>query len=217
MLVAQRTILRQAAAFCDAATLVASFSVAYSYVGFFLHRNFASFANYAWLIVPIVPIWLICLREFGFYTSVAYSSRRELLERLAQTQFVAGLILLAVMYLTRSESVSRLLLQFFLIISFAMLAAQKFALRTYINYSRRRTPVRRRKVLLVAAPTAARHYVKMVSEHASMLADVIGVVTLGAVNGHFDLESLPPYLAQPKIFLRLCKTGSSTRLWSSQQ
>jgi exopolysaccharide biosynthesis polyprenyl glycosylphosphotransferase len=194
MLVARRTFLRQTVAFCDALTLAASFAAAYFYVGLFLHRNFVSFASYVWLIALIVPIWLVCLREFGLYTTAVYGSTRTLLGRLVRTQFVAGLMLLAVMYLTRSEAVSRLLLQVFLFISFAMLVAQKFALRAYLTYARQRTPLKRRKVLLVAAPPAAAHYAKLMNERASMLADLVGILTLGAPNGHFDAGSLPPVL-----------------------
>jgi exopolysaccharide biosynthesis polyprenyl glycosylphosphotransferase len=175
-------------------TLVASFVVAYLYVGSLLHRNFVSFARHTWLIGLIVPIWLVCLREFGLYASAVYSSSRELLGRLVRTQFVAGLILLAVMYLTRSESVSRLLLQVFLIISFTMLAAQKLALRAYLNYAKRQAPLKRPKVLLIAAAATAEDYVKLVSERASMLTEVIGMLSLDAPNGHVDAESFPPVL-----------------------
>ena len=194
MPVARRTLLRRIVAFCDAMTLVASFTTAYMVVGFLLHRRFVSFASYAWLIALIVPIWLVCLREFGLYSSNAYASRRDLLGRLVRTQFVAGLMLLAVMYLTRSESVSRLLLQVFLATSFTILAGQKFALRSYLTYIRRRTPPQRSKVLLVASAVAAEHYMKLMNERASMLADVVGILKPGTPNGHFGSENLPPVL-----------------------
>jgi len=194
MLVTRRTLLRQTVALCDALTLVAAFAGAYLYVGSVLHREFVSFASYAWLLAVIVPIWLICLNEFGLYASAVYGSRRELLERLVRAQLVAGLVLLAVMYLTRSESVSRLLLQVFLAISFAMLAAQKFALRACLICSRRRTPLQRRKVVLVASAAGADTYMKLASAHVSMLADVVGILTLGAPNGHVGSSGLPPVL-----------------------
>jgi len=194
MQITRRTLLRQTVALGDALTLTASFAGAYHYVGFFLHRHFVSFASYAWLLEVIVPIWLIGLGEFGLYTSAAYASRRDLLARLTRMHFVAGLMLLAVMYLTRSQEVSRLLLQAFLIISFAALVAQKFALRAYLNHVRRRTPLKRPKVLLIADVSASDHYLKLASERQSMLAEVIGILTPGVPNGYLDARSNPPVL-----------------------
>jgi exopolysaccharide biosynthesis polyprenyl glycosylphosphotransferase len=194
MLVTRRTLLRQTVALGDALTLVAAFAGAYLYVGLVLHRNFVSFANYAWLLALIVPIWLVCLREFGLYASAAYSSGREMLGRLVRMQFVAGLMLLAIMYLTHSEVVSRLLLQVFLIVSFVTLLAQKFALQVYLDHARQQMPFKRRKVLLVATAVMAAHYMKLVSERASMLADVVGILAIGEPNGHFASGNFPPVL-----------------------
>jgi exopolysaccharide biosynthesis polyprenyl glycosylphosphotransferase len=193
MLVARRTILRQAVALCDAVTLSISFGIAYADVGFLLHRNFVSFASYIWLLALIVPIWLVCLSEFGFYTSTIYRHSRLLLLRLVRAQVAAGLTLLAIMYLTRSESVSRLLLQMFLTISFVMLAAQKFAIRAYL-ITRQRSPKDRRKVLLVAANRAVEHYKALVNDHVSMLAEVVGILTPDTPNGYSVSPQIPPIL-----------------------
>ena len=186
MLVARRRLLRQALALCDAATLAASFAAAYLTVGFLFHRNFVSFANYAWLLALIVLIWLGSLRVFGFYSFNAYASRRGLVGRLVQAQFISGLVFLSLMYLTRSVGISRLLLQTFLAVSFVFLTAQKFALRTYLDNARRRTPAQRRKVLLVSVPAAAERYLRLIRAHASMMADVVGILTPGAPDGHTD-------------------------------
>jgi exopolysaccharide biosynthesis polyprenyl glycosylphosphotransferase len=80
------------------------------------------------------------------------------------------------------------MLQVFLSVSFGLLVAQKFALRAWLIYIRQHTHFQRRKVLLVAAPAAAEHYLKLMSEHVSMLADVVGILTLSAPNGHFGSE-----------------------------
>src|ERR1700694_29466 len=118
MLVARRTLLRQTLALCDAVTLVLSYGAAYGIVGFVLRRKLVSTEDYRWLVALIIPAWLICLRSFDLYSSAAYVSKRKLLTRLLQTQFVAGLLLLSAMYLTRSVGVSRLMLQVFLSASF---------------------------------------------------------------------------------------------------
>jgi exopolysaccharide biosynthesis polyprenyl glycosylphosphotransferase len=194
MLVARRKLLRQGLALCDAASLAASFAAAYVAVGFLFQRSFVSFADYSWLLALILPIWMICLRVFGFYSSAVYDSRRGLLSRLIRMQIIASLVLLSSMYLTRSQIVSRLLLQTFLVASFLLLVAQKFALRAYLDNARRRTPNHRRKVLLVSAPVEVERYLALIRTHASMLADVVGMLTPDGQNGYVIAEAAPRVL-----------------------
>jgi len=177
MLVARRRLLRQALALADAATLTASFVVAYVVVGTGFDRKFPSFATYAWLLLPIVAIWLACLAAFGFYCSATYYSKRSLPSRLMRMQLLSGLLLLSFMYLTRSQFISRLLLQTFLALSFLLLVAQKFALTVYLGNTRQRADLKRRKVVLVSNPAAAERYLQLMQERASVSADIIAVLT----------------------------------------
>ncbi len=180
MLVARRRLLRDALALADAATLAAGFFTSCLIAGWLFGRRFIAFLPYPWVLVLSVALWIVCLRGFGLYDSATYTLRGRLLWRLAQAHFVAGLLLLSAMYLTKSAEVSRLLLQGFLVVSFGALAAQKFALRACLQRTRRRATLRRRKVLLVAPPAAAESYLRLVRSHASMLADVIGIVVPAA-------------------------------------
>jgi exopolysaccharide biosynthesis polyprenyl glycosylphosphotransferase len=198
MLVARRTILRELVAFCDAITLLISYFIACWVVGFVLHRKFVSAEEYQWLLALIVPAWLICLRSFGLYRSAAYDSKRGLLACLLRTQFFAGLLLLSAMYLTRSVGISRLMLQIFLAVSFALLVAQKFALRAWFIYIRQHTQFHRRRILLISAFTPAERYLNLVREHVSMLSDVVGILTPGATNSQIGASTLPPLLGTPE-------------------
>lgn len=182
MLLARRKLLREAVAFCDVVTLVASFATAFCVVGWLFGRVFASCLPYLWVLALSVAVWLVCLRGFGLYSSANYASRGRLLWCLVRAHFVGGLVLLSAMYLTKSAIVSRLLLQTFLALSFVALMAQKFALHAWLSGIRYDTP-RRRKVLLVAAPAAAERYLSLVRTHASMLADIVGIVAPTAAVG----------------------------------
>ena len=177
MLVARRTLLRQALACCDAAVLIASFGGAYWVTGELFRRHFHSFRSYAWLLLLIVPIWLACLWIFGLYTTAAHQARRTILSRLVRAQFIGGLMLLSAMYLSRSEAISRLLVQTFLVLSFISLTAQKFAVKFYIERHGRRPAYGRRKILLAAPPAGAARYLQLARRHASLQADVVGLLT----------------------------------------
>jgi exopolysaccharide biosynthesis polyprenyl glycosylphosphotransferase len=177
MLVARRTLLRQALSCCDTATLAASFAGAYAVAHSIFQRRFVLFSDYAWLLLLIVPIWLGCLWIFGFYASITYASRQSILSRLLRTHVFASLTLLSAMYLTRSEAVSRLLIQTFLVISFFLLGVQKFAIKGCLERSCRRPAGGRRKVLLASPPAVAGRYLQLVRTHASLQADVVGLLT----------------------------------------
>lgn len=181
MLVARSTLLKQALAGCDAATLAASFAGSYWFVDRVFQRHFISFGNYAWLFLLIVPLWLFSLWLFGFYGTPAYGSPRVILGGLVRVQLFSGLALLSAMYITRSEGVSRLLLHCFLAASFAALLAQKFLIKAYLERKGRR-PARDRRKILIATPTAAAgaRYAEMTRAHASFQADVIGLITSAA-------------------------------------
>jgi exopolysaccharide biosynthesis polyprenyl glycosylphosphotransferase len=180
MLVARRKLLRNALALLDAATLGASFVGAYLIVGRLFGRDFVSPLFYLWVVGAGIAIWLVCLRCFGLYRSATYHARVRLIAHLLQSHFIASLILLSMMYLTKSSGVSRLLLQTFIALSFAALTVQKFALRAYLERVRRRANPGRRKILLVACPTEAFRYIRMIGWHASMSADVVGIVAPAA-------------------------------------
>jgi exopolysaccharide biosynthesis polyprenyl glycosylphosphotransferase len=178
MLVARRTLLRQGLAFSDAAALLVSFAAAYWLAAEVFGRYLDSFAKYTWLIFLIVPIWLGCLWIFGLYTSAAYQSVSTVLNSLLRTQFLAGLLLLSLMYITRSEAISRVLIQTFLVVSFAVLNFQKLALKVIIEHGRRWPERGQRKIVLLASPPDfAARYLDIARVHSSLQADVVGVVT----------------------------------------
>ena len=176
--------MRQALACCDTATLVASFAAAYLVVDSIFRRRFVAFEDYTWLLFLIVPIWLGCLWIFGFYASTTYASRRTILSCLLRTHVFASLILLSAMYLTRSEAISRLLIQTFFVISFIFLGVQKFAIKQYLERSCARPAGGRRKVLLASPPAVAERYLQLVRTHASLQADVVGLLTPEACRGN---------------------------------
>lgn len=194
MLVARRKLLRDAVALIDTATLAASFAAAYLITERLFGRDFVSPLFYLWVLGASVAIWLVCLRSFALYRSATYAGSVQLLWRLVQAHFIASLILLSTMYLTKSSGVSRLLLQSFIALGFAALAAEKFALRAYLLRVRRNANPGRRKVLLVAPSAAAERYLAMVSWHASMIADIVGMVAPVPGADGDTRAGLPPVL-----------------------
>jgi FlaA1/EpsC-like NDP-sugar epimerase len=91
-----------------------------------------------------------------------------------QAHLIGSLVFLSSMYLLKSERVSRLLLQSFVVTSFAALLVQRFGLRAWLQYYRSRNFANRGRVLLVATPEGALSYLAFVRAHASIDVEVIG-------------------------------------------
>jgi FlaA1/EpsC-like NDP-sugar epimerase len=187
--VTRRTLLREAVASADLATLAVAFALSYWLAGDVFARRFSSFADYTWLLWVIATAWLVCLHAFGLYQSRTHASVRDLLGRLLRAQATAGLILLAVMYTTHSIGVSRLLIGVFLGTGFALLCAQRLALMCVLDRLRRAKALRRQNVLLVGTPEHAVAYMDLQGRQVSLLADVVGLLLPASVGR--DDESVP--------------------------
>lgn len=161
---------------CDATVLAASFAASFWICEQLFTRRFASFTDYLWLLWVIVPVWHIALKAFGLYDSASYQSWREIAARMIKAQMLAALILLSTMYLTKSEQISRLLLQTFLGTSFIALTIQKLVVRTTLNYLRRRQGKQVPKVLVVCGPSNAKAYSRAFEKHPSWSSEIVGVL-----------------------------------------
>jgi len=180
---ARRTLLKQAVAWFDAVTLTASFAAAYFIVSWVFARRFSAISAYIWLLGVIIPIWIAGLSISGLYRSVSYRSVRGLLSRLIEVQAMAGMVLLSMLFMTKSEEISRLLVDVFLVFSFAALAAQKLYIKYYLNHLTSFAGAARRKVVVVGSAGEEAPYLKTISDHASMLTEVVGMITPAACPG----------------------------------
>jgi len=193
----RRALLRQLLGICDAAVLGVSFAASFWICGLLFSRRFASFTDYIWLLWVIVPAWLIALRAFGLYHSASYETRPGIVARMIKAHTIAGFMLLSTMYLTKSGQISRLLLQTFIGVSFAALTIQKFAVRTTLEYLRRRRGAQVRKVLIVCNTSHANAYSRILKEDASWHSAIAGFLMPEAGDGTELLGADKPVLGSP--------------------
>ncbi len=175
--------MRHLAGVCDAAVLGLSFAASFWICRLLFNRQFASFADYIWLLWVIVPAWLVALRAFGLYDSASYQSGWDIVARMIKAQMLAALMLLSTMYLTKSAQISRLLLQTFIGTSFAALTLQKFAVRSTLESLRRRRGAQVRKVLVVCDASRANAYSRVLKEHALWHSQIVGFLMPEGSNG----------------------------------
>jgi exopolysaccharide biosynthesis polyprenyl glycosylphosphotransferase len=182
---------------CDATALAVSLAASFWICGQLFSRRFASFIDYIWLLWVIVPVWFVALRAFGLYNSASYQSRWDIVARMIKAQMLAALILLSTMYLTKSEQISRLLLQTFLGTSFIALTIQKLAVRTTLEYLRRKQGVQVPKVLVVCNLSHAKTYSRVFKEHVSWHSEIVGFLMPEAGDGALPVSAEKPVLGGP--------------------
>jgi exopolysaccharide biosynthesis polyprenyl glycosylphosphotransferase len=177
MLFTRRRLFRLGLGGIDAATLTAAFVVAFLLERSDLHYEFLVLASYAWVLLPIILIWLGCLTVFGLYRSAAYSSTLPALVSVLQAQSLATLVMFGLLCVVGSNFISQPLLPRFLIVSLTLVAFQKLAVVWFLSTAFRRTDIQRRKVVLVSDPIIVQRCLHMMRRRFSMLADVVRVLT----------------------------------------
>lgn len=164
----------------DIIALVVSYTTAYLVRGYFLDSWYGSlspFAEYVWVLWFIVPIWLFWLSSVHLYEAPSYRSLREIVGKLLQAHFFAGMTLFSVIYISRSWNVSRLLLQSFLIAALGILVAEKIAVRCFLNRLRERRSSQVRRVLVVGTDARAERLCRLLKDHPHWGAEVVGFLS----------------------------------------
>jgi exopolysaccharide biosynthesis polyprenyl glycosylphosphotransferase len=173
----RRALFQEALITIDVATVIIAFTVSYYLAATVLLNNAPSLKAYVWLLWAIVPMWVISLRWCGFYDSQTYSSLSCVLGQLLRAHIVAALLLLSTMYATKAVVVSRLLMQTFLTVSFAILAGEKSILHALLKRRRWRPSFNCARVLLVGSPENTARYLKLLERNAWMSAQIVGLLT----------------------------------------
>ena len=180
MLKQRKILLRQIIVACDAVTMVVSYLGAYWVRDYLLRPWYGPlfpFAQYLWILWVIVPTWIILLRSFGFYRSAPYKSLGGIILPLFKVQVLGGAILFSILYLTKSEEVSRLFIQTFLGGSFIGLMAERIGAKLVLDHFRKRQGSQPRKVLVVGTDSRAERYLRLLQNNPHWGAEVIGFLS----------------------------------------
>ena len=93
---------------------------------------------------------------------------------LLKVHVLGGLTLLAMLYLTKSEEISRSLIQAFIVISLIGLSLETIGIRAALLYFGNKSRAQPRKVLVIGTNARAAQYVQLLHERVHWGADVIG-------------------------------------------
>ncbi len=193
MLAERSAPLRRAAVACDLVVVAGSFLLAYVLRDRMPPAGrgpLLPFGEYLWLLAVTLAIWAWALNRFGFYESFRYRPRAELLTNLVKVQAVGALLVMSVLFVAARWEVSRLLMQFFVLISFVGLATEKLAIVSLLRHWRRQGH-NARHTLIVGTVDRAGRYLEFLREHPYWGVRVIGVVDDGASGPDEEVAGVP--------------------------
>ncbi len=148
------------------------------------------FANYAWLLVGILPLWHLLLHHRGLYEPEARRSVFRDSRALVQVSVLGTVILVIATFFAQQFWVSRLTVLIFLVTSSIGLVVARTAMHVGLDELRRRG-VNTQSLLIVGTGTLAREAYMRFHEHSEMGFRVVGF--LGPSSAGLG-GSLPPHL-----------------------
>ena len=170
-------LLTQLTLACDVLVVAMSYFASYEILANWHRHSLSPLQNYLWILVMIGPFWTLALWQSGLYDEGAFRSGKAIVSGLCRSQVIGGGMLLSAMFLTKSEEVSRLLLQVFIVISGIALAAERCAIRAALEYrSGHLRGDRAWRVLVVGKRQNVAKYRDLLREHPYWVAEVAGMI-----------------------------------------
>lgn len=201
MLKERASFLKKANIIADAAIVVAAFVVSFNLREQCGGLN--AFEYYDWLLLFVVPVWLILLERYGFYNSQRLRTPWTILTSLATVTAIGGLLTSSVIYLVEPRGYSRGFFLAFLVLSFLMLAVEQLLVRLALRLLRLEG-YNYRNILLVGTGDHARNIISLIDRHKGWGLKVVGVLHIGETHRPSVLCSYP-VLGQLTDLVSICK------------
>jgi len=155
-----------------------------------------------WLLLLILPTWLLFLRYFGFYTSIRTRPISKILTDLLKVTILGGVITSSAVYFSNPHDYHRELLGWFILFSYIFLTAEKSLLRVGLGLIRGKG-YNFRNILIVGTPANARTFLRLVEQHKDWGLRITGI--LKVPNGSETFQVNYPILGAMENLVDVCK------------
>jgi len=201
MLKERAGFLRKANILSDAALVVTAFLVAFN-----LRVQLGGLQDldyYNWVLLVVVPVWLMLLERYGLYDSQRTNSPGQIVSSLASVTVFGGMITTSAIYLLQPQGFSRSFFISFLVISFLMLLGEQLLVRLVLRLLRLEG-YNYRNILLVGTGESARRIVEILDRNRGWGLKVVGL--LAARDGLLGCTLYgQPVLGRLDDLLSICK------------
>ena len=174
MLKERAGFLKKANIISDAALVITAFLVSYN-----LRVQLGGLHDlhyYIWLLIVVVPVWLILLERYGLYDSLRMSTPWNIITSLATVTAIGGLIASSIIFVIETQGYSRSFFFTFLLLSFLMLTAEQLFVRLILRLLRLEG-YNYRNILLVGTGQSARKIVGLLDSNKAWGLKVVGFIT----------------------------------------
>jgi exopolysaccharide biosynthesis polyprenyl glycosylphosphotransferase len=134
MLKQRASFLKKANILSDAGLVVGAFLAAFNLRVHF--GGLGALDDYTWVLLAVVPIWLVLLERYGFYVSQRMTSPWTIFKSLAKVTAIGGVVTSAVIFNFQPHGFSRSFFGTFLILSFLMLLCEQLLVRVTLRLTR---------------------------------------------------------------------------------
>lgn len=175
MLKQQARLINSLTVLGDMLLLLLAFVLAYSFRGYFFAGSVGSIYDYAWILLPALPIWYLLLSHNGLYRSIRHYSSSALVVRLFSVHVFAGMALASIILFLDREHYSRGLFFLFVAFSFSLVATERLSARFILGVIRRRG-YNFRNCLIVGTHAKASRFIDLIEKHADWGLRVTGLL-----------------------------------------
>ena len=202
MLKQRSGFLKKANIISDAALVIAAFLIAFN-----LRVEFGGLRDlegYTWVLVVVVPVWLVLLERYGFYNSQRISTPGAIFKSLATVTAMGGVITSSAIYLFEPQGFSRSFFGAFIIISFLMLCTEQLLVRLTLRLLRLEG-YNFRNVLVVGTGESALKILDLLDRNKGWGLKVVGLLHS---QQHHGLRTLKghPVIGSLLDMVEICKT-----------
>jgi exopolysaccharide biosynthesis polyprenyl glycosylphosphotransferase len=175
----QAKLLSRLTIVADLSLVVLSFFVAYYLRKNFLPGEIGKIQEYAWVLLPAIPIWYYLLEKYNLYKSIRQISFFDLIYRITSVHLFSGVILSALILFFDRDFFSRLLILLFVVTAFVFILVTRILLKLLLSYFRRRG-LNYRNLLIVGTTKRAQDFIALVEDHTDWGLRVIGVLQIAS-------------------------------------
>jgi exopolysaccharide biosynthesis polyprenyl glycosylphosphotransferase len=202
MLKERASILKKANMVSDSAIVVTAFLVSFNLrvqLG-----GLRDLESYSWLLLIVVPVWLVLLDRYGFYDSQRMSSVPSIFTSLFYVTAIGGMISSSSIFFLEPTGFSRSFFSAFLVLSFLFLAVEQLLVRLALRVLRLEG-YNYRNILLVGTGESAKKILGILERNKSWGLKVVGVLHTQPTNAASTLIG-QPVLGPLSDLVAICKT-----------
>ena len=198
------SFLHKAHIITDAMTVIAAFLVSFNLTVRF--GGLGDLDNYTWILLVVVPVWLVQMERYGFYNSQRMCTPWSIFKSLVKITAIGGVMTSSVIFLMEQQGFSRSFFIAFLIFSFLSLFAKNFLVRHILQLVRLEG-YNQRNILVVGTGESAAKTLGILERNKGWGFNVIGVLhtelqpDLRNVNGY-------PVIGSLKDLVEICKANA---------